>query len=308
MTRTAEPELQSLLQCVARISVKRMAIHDMSELLLFGDGNNLLLACGRDGLRALSLRPSALPSADKPASLRVVANRTVYRVAYDAHTITLLLIVWPHPYDWTDDESRNSYWQLVSLRRETAESEWVEVDRRTTGSNANQMPNMAVCGSRVLLGHRYYASRLQVFDVSAEHTLRDSGYLSLPNTVQNFFTHFACTRHGNDTLFAFSHYSTVSLHRLESLLPMRFEHIASAKLTSPDMLMFCKELLLVGIWNSTITKHAIVSLQLSSSALTEKRVLLDYRADVWLGAWTLVGDRLVLFDQNSGQLRDYSFA
>ena len=171
------------------------------------------------------------------------------------------------------------------------------------------MPNMAVCGSRVLLANRDAATRLQVFDVCAERTLRDAGYVSLPNNVQNVFSHFACTRRGNDTLFAFAHSASVSLWRLESL-SMRFEGIASAELTAPDVLMFFEELLLVDIWNNTIAKHAIVSLQLSGSALTEKRVLLNNRADVWVGSWALADDRLVLWDLNSQprNLRVYSFA
>ena len=133
--------------------------------------------------------------------------------------------------------------------------------------------------------------------------------MCLPNNVQNVFSHFACTRRGNDTLFAFAHSAPVSLWRLESF-SMRFEWIASAELTAPDVLMFREELLLVGIWNNTIAKHAIVSLQLSSSALTEKRVLLDNRADVWVGSWALADDRLVLWDLNSQlrNLRVYSFA
>ena len=70
-----------------------------------------------------------------------------------------------------------SWCHCVAIEKQRR-SEWVEVDHLTTGSNANQMPNMAVCGSRVLLANRDAATRLQVFDVSAERTLRDAGYVS----------------------------------------------------------------------------------------------------------------------------------
>ena len=45
--------------------------------------------------------------------------------------------------------------------------------------------------------------------------------------------------------------------------------------------------------------HAIVSLRASRGALNEKRELLVAEAGVFVAAWILAGDRLVLWDDNS---------
>ena len=128
----------------------------------------------------------------------------MYRVAYDAHTETLLLLVLGPTYE---------YYQLVSLRRNA--SEWIEV-QRVNHKYYYSRPNFVMCDSRVLLVECVHRYTMYVFDVSAEHTLRDAGsvtFHSKPNAV-------ACTRRDGVTLVAFTQYTSVSLLRLTSI-PLR---------------------------------------------------------------------------------------
>ena len=72
--------------------------------------------------------------------------------------------------------------------------------------------------------------------------------------------------------------------------------------------MFRGELLLVADWNSTIASHTIVSFRVSDGALSERRQLLAANDSVPVHLWSLAGDRLVLLDNNSGDLLVYAFA
>ena len=83
-----------------------------AESLCALSAEELLLAFGDTGLSALSLFTGQLAARD-PTALQ-----NVWRVAFDAHTDTLLLLVRP---------PKANYWQLVSLRRNA--SEWLEVQR-----------------------------------------------------------------------------------------------------------------------------------------------------------------------------------
>ena len=215
--------------------------------------------------------------------------RYVIGVAFDAHTDTLLLIVWTS----TDD-----YYQLVSLRRN--EYEWKEVQRlRTRIRYASYIFQFAVCGSRVLLGNVY---ALYVFAVSAEHTLRDAGSVTLQSEIKGV----ACTCRDGDTLIAFSHNTSVSLLRLTSL-PLRLVPLASVDITDPRRLLFREQLLFVTVWNEATNTSAIVSFRASGNALTERRVLLDAQAGVYVDAWALANDRLVLWNGHSEELLLYAF-
>ena len=131
----------------------------------------ILLACGGAGLRAVSLQTEQL-AAHEPNAIR-----EVYGVAFDAHIVTLLLLV---------VAPTGGYDQLVSLRRNA--SEWLEVHG--------------------------YGRTLYVFDVSAERTLLDAGSVTLQS---QFYGVAACTRREGITVFAFSHGISVSLLRLTSL-------------------------------------------------------------------------------------------
>ena len=167
--------------------------------------------------------------------------KEVYRVAFDAHNKTLLLLV-----------RKAIKRQLVSLRRNA--SEWFEVHRLNTSiPDIYRSIDMTVCDSRVLL-RCGRMQKLYVFNVSAEHTLRDAGSV----LVESKFFKLECTRRENDTLVPFSHFNWVSLQWLASL-PLRLEPLASVDLTDPFWLLFRGELLLAAAWNDTTQTHTIVS-------------------------------------------------
>ena len=253
-------------QNLRRSDTEYLFVFDMCAL----SADEILLACGRAGLRAVSLHTAQL------AAYEPTALQNVYRVAFDTHTDTLLLFV---------RASTGDYYQLVSLRRNA--SEWLEVQRLDTRIHhlSFYIFNFAVCDSRVLLGDGG-RNMLHVFAVSAEHTLRDTGSVTLQSEIYRV----ACIRRDGDTLVAFSNDTSVSLLRLTSL-PLRLVPLASFDLTDPRLLLFREDLLLVADWNK-----AIVSFRASDNALTERRVLLDAQAGVNVHAWALAGDRLVLWD------------
>ena len=285
----------SWLQLEMRISKQNLRRTDTEDLyvrsLCVPTPDEMLLA-SRAGLRALSLHNAQL-AAHEPTAIQ-----DVERVAFDAHTDTLLLLVLPPN---VLPPNANNY-QLVSLRRNA--SEWLEVHRLNTSFEYISGPGvMEVCDSRVLLGESG-GNTLYIFNVSAAHTLRAADSLSLQNTT---FRKVACARRDGDTLVAFSHSSSVSLQRLASL-PLRLERLASVDFTDPHRLLFRGDLLFVTDWNSTSDTHVIVSLRASGNAFTERRVLLDAQPGVGLGPWALSGDRLVLWDSNSEDLLVYTFA
>ena len=109
----------SRLQLVKRIPNRNLRRTDNENLKVFDvcalSADEVLLACGAAGLRAVSLRTAQL-AAHEPTAIRYMQ-----RVAFDAHTDTLVLFV-KAPTD--------EYCQLVSLRRNA--SEWLEVERPST--------------------------------------------------------------------------------------------------------------------------------------------------------------------------------
>ena len=292
MTRAANG---SRLKNVKRIPQRNLSRTDSEYLIVESlcalSADELLLACFGAGLRAVSLHTGQLV-ARKPTALR----DDVLSVAFDAHTDTLLLVV-----------GAANNWQLVSLRRNA--SEWLEVQRLNILVPYPIYMNdvhLTVCDSRVLFG-RGMTNTLYVFDVSAAHTLREAGSVSLQTTSSCL----ACTRRDNDTLVAFAHYDSVSLQRLTSPL-LRLEQIASVKLTEPRHLVFVGDQLLVADLNDDTGKHAIVSLRATGNALSERRVLLNAQRSVYVSCWTLAGDKLVIVEwdstnQKSGDLHVLEF-
>ena len=280
----------SRLQLAMRIPNRNLMRTDNEYLIVYYmcalSADEVLLAFGPAGLRAVSLHTAQL-AAHEPTALK-----NVYRVAFDAHTDTLLLLVRAPTGD--------DYYQLVSLRRNA--SEWLEVQRLSTRIHYNlfHIFNFAVCDSRVLLGDAG-GNTMYVFDVSAEHTLRDAGNV----TLQSKTYAVACTRRDGVTLVAFSHDTSVSLLRHTSL-PLRLVPLASVSLTAPHRLLFREDLLLVSDWNKANRTGAIVSFRASDNELTERRVLLDAQAGVSVNAWAFAGDRLVLQNWNSNDLVVYA--
>ena len=125
----------------------------------------MLIAAGATGLHALSLRTGQL-SAHEPTAIR-----NVYKVAFDANTNTLLLLV-SNTVTRANERSEQC-WQLVSLRYNG--NEWVEMQRISTQISLNKIPALTVCESRVLLGTSVVdtftlkCGTLYVFNVSAQH-------------------------------------------------------------------------------------------------------------------------------------------
>ena len=276
----------SRLQLAMRIpkrnlSTEYLSVHGMCAL----SADEVLLACGDYRLRVVSLHTAQLAAHEPTAIL------DVWRLAFDAHTDTLLLLVMPPIGD---------YYQLVSLRRNA--SEWLELQRLDTSLNS-ELAYMAVCDSRVLLGQwRSDRVYLYVFEVSAEGTLRDAGNAALQSEINGV----VCTRRDGVTLVALSHDSSVSLLRLTSL-PLRLVPLASVSLTGPERLLFREDLLLVADWNRATLSNAIVSFRVSGNALTERQVLLDAQAGVRVDSWPLASDRLVLWNWKSEELLVYAF-
>ena len=274
----------SRLQLAMRIPKRNLSRTDNEHLPVFGmcalSADEVLLACGSAGLRAVSLHTAQL-AAHKPSAIRYV-----YGVAFDAHTDTLLLLVEPLAYH---------YYQLVSLRRNA--SEWLEVQRFNTRIHySSEFYDFAVCDSRVLIFKRGGDTTMYVFKVSAKRKLRNAGNV----TLQSRFYKVACTRRDNVTLVALSHDTSVSLLRLTSL-PLRLVPLASVSLTVHRRLLFRGDLLLVDDWNR------IVSFRASDNALTERQVLLDAQAGVRVDSWALASDRLVLWNWKSEELLVYAF-
>ena len=276
--------MRTPMRNLSRTHNKYLYVSDMCAL----SADEVLLSCGAAGLRSVSPHTAQL-AAHEPSAIRYV-----WRVVFDAHTDTLLLAV---------SAPTGNYYQLVSLRRNA--SEWLEVQRLSTRIHYNlyNIFNFVVCDSRVLLGD-VGGNTLNVLDVSAEHTLRDVGNVTLQSGAYGV----ACTRRDGATFVALSHFISVSLLLQLTSLPLRLVPLASVNLTAAHELLFLEDLLLVQLVKddlnrATRSSHAIVSLRASDYALTEPRVLLNFPIDVW----ALAGDRLVLWDYNSQDLLVYTF-
>ena len=269
------------------IPPQNLILNDIDEMLAVLDvcalsPDELLLAMGKAGLRAMSLNNGKLSERQPTTPLQY----NVVKVAYDVHTETLLLLV--HPQD-------APYLQLVSLRYFALK--WIEVQRLNTTLlyHETYLVDAAVCHSHVLIGGGG-TNTLHVFGVSAAHQLSDAGILFLRDAIDRL----ACTRRENVTLVAFTLVSSVvSLQRLVSWLPLRLEPIATNnEFSQTHRLLFFKDLLLLAHWNRAAQKQTIVSFRISENALSEQRVLLCLRATVFVATWTSAGDRLVFVHWN----------
>lgn len=285
----------SRLRLISRIPQRSLARGNNEILFICGlcalPNDVLLLACSTKGVRALSLRTEQLFPRD-------YALRDSFSIAFDAATDTLLIAKWVAGVDG------GMYW-LLSLR--SGQHEWSEVHRVQTSTTRTSSPSWAglslLCNSHVFFGSGERRDRLREFEVNAEHSLRSLGTIQLANE----FREFACTRDGNDTLVALSHFDrTVSLHRLVAL---RLEPLAVIELVDPSKLLFRDNLLLIADWNEVIEKHAIVSFVATGGRFTRtyKRHLLEANVGVEVEAWGLAGDQLVVWDWNSEDLVVYAF-
>ena len=125
------------LEFVDRIPQKNMKRNDTEWFyvlsLCSSSDDVVVLACDYLGLRTISLNNSQLSTRTNG----VVAFRDVCRMAFDAHTDTLLLLV---------SGSIPDYLDLVSLRRNA--SDWIEVQcLQNVMNNEGSYPFIEVCDS-----------------------------------------------------------------------------------------------------------------------------------------------------------------
>ena len=251
----------------------------------------VLLAVDDEVPRVLSLDTEE----SRPFAARdPISIRNMRRVAFDVHTDTLLLLV----------NDTNKY-KLVTLGRNTSNSsEWFQVERISTDILVTgHRPNIAVCDSRVLIPD-WDRHTVYVFDVNAEHNVSVVG--SVPDSRD--IHKLACFRRDNDTLVAFSHLNSTSLNGLTSS-PLSLKELWRVGIINPYELVFYKELLLIADLvnnNQTHKSHNIMSFRVSDSELKENRELLASEVNVYVRAWALAGERLVLWDENSWNLLVYA--
>ena len=274
------------------------SLYVMSDDLLF-------LACGADGLRALSLSSGQLSERD-PSALK-----PVYGVTFDAATDTLLL-AWVECLSRAPDSAQtgppNRMCWVASLTR--SEKEWSEVQRFQLELTPNyfitQYVGLSVtAGSRVLLGGGDVSDKLYAFDLNAEHRLLPVGTI----VPDNKFSEFASTRNGSDTIVALSHYNDKSVS-LQRLVELRLELLARVQLTEPSKLQFHGDRLLVAHWNKTVDKeevstHSITSYAATGGWLTQAKQLFDAKAGIRVATWCVAGERLLIGDTNSEDLLLY---
>ena len=188
-------------------------------------------------------------------------------------------------------------------------NQWLVVTLITTVLNVAGLEISLLCSVQLTCADLqvFQGDRVYVYNVSAEHSVSDEGFVLFGG--QNL-AGLACTRIGDDTYVALSlpEASLVTLHRLVWPSPTPSHSLANFTLTTPTGLLFRRDLLLVSDSNSTTRSHGIVSVRTSGGALSEKRVLLTAADHIAVLAWTLAGDRLVLWDLNSGDLLIYAFA
>lgn len=251
----------SQLNFVVRIPQQTLKRTDKEDLYCYGlsalPEDVVLVACGTDGLRGLSLRSTQITPQD-PSPIK-----EVYGVAFDAATDTLLLAV----MEWKSNSSlfdkianffemtfASKLLYLTSLRR--GADGWSEVQRVPTEITCSFRTVLWVglsvaFGSRVLLGGGENRDKLYTFDLSADHKLGPVKTLA----VVKKFRQFTCTREGSENLVAFSHNDdSIALHRLTAL---QLETLASVQLTELPKLLFVGRLLIVAEWDKENETHKI---------------------------------------------------
>lgn len=202
-----------------------------------------------------------------------------------------------------ENDDDTGYRLLVSLVR--VANEWVAVQRLQTDISVKCTTELAVCDSRVLLGETNQKT-LYGFDVSAEHHIRSVGSLEVRCVL---FLRMTCTQLDADTLVAFDHLTTVSVHRLVE--PFQLEPIVSIQLSEAynSNFLFRGNSLLVADnrFNRQTRWCVIVSFIATGTSLTLQQQLLDLNANVAVGEWCIADDQLVVWDCISKDLLIYAF-
>ena len=185
-----------------------------------------------------------------------------------------------------------------------------------------QAPFVAACHSLVLVFRPDGMDNfLDVYNVSAEHSVSYAGREYLTTWME-----LACTRIGKDTYVAVSHRFplAVVLYRIEwaskslgirkTVFSISLSYVNEYSLNRPGCLLFRGDLLLVADRNLNTDTDSIVSFRVSDGKLTEMRELLAVadadknKNGIKVLVWTLVGHRLILWDERSSGLIIYGFA
>ena len=281
------------LRFVARIPSRSLRRTDNEFLNVYGlcalTDDEVLLACGLRGLRALGLKSAKL-SDPKPSALTLV-----YSVALDAATDTIVLALAAQAQSRYIDVG----W-LVSLQ--LVADEWREVQRlQIEISSFLDWVGLSFAGdSRVLLG-QCSKDRLYAFDVSVEHRLQPVGAVLLEKALFRF----ACTRLGADSLVAIVHYRSrcVSVERLVGAgAELHFESLAHTELAGAWNVLFRGDHLLVSTLQTVVSFYVAVD----GARLRGRRELLGASARVCVIDWCLAGELLVVRDLNSNDLLLYA--
>ena len=249
--------------------------------------DSVALSCFKDGLRAISLGNKQLcPFKHSPL-------KVVYRVAYDVQTDTLLLVE-----ETLKSAGNRKIYSLVSFHHRS--NNWVVVQRLPLEIfYSSELGDLLTCHSRVLLG-KLGADIIDVFVLSKDHSLTSEG----PILLQKELFRFACTRLASDTLMAFNHKESVSLHRL---LNLQLERLAQVDLTNPQWLLFRGDLLFVADMNKSTETHAIVSCIVKGGELTYKRQVLDSKDSIKISEWCLASNKIVAKEFKTQDLVIFAF-
>jgi hypothetical protein len=286
------------LRLASRIKYQKLKRTDDEALCICGlcalPGDMVLLACGSDPypcrVRAFSLGTNLLYPHD------VCALEGVRRVAYHALSDTLLCVCVDN-----NDRGNDNSTCIVSLRRGAGETTWLEVNRLPTPMTWNEIGELVVCDSRVLLAqHSGDTHRLHVFDVNEQNVLSAAGNID----SEARFKCFACVKVGADILIAFAHETTVSLRRLRAF---QLDLLDSFDFTEPVKLLFRGDLLLVADVNKANDTHAIMPLLTTGGRFTRlSHMLLDANNDIGIEKWCLESDRLFVWDWVSFDLLEFA--
>ena len=250
--------------------------------------DSIALSCFKDGLRAISLGNKQLcPFKHSPL-------KVVYRVAYDMQTDTLLLVE-----ETLKTAGNQKIYSLVSFHHRS--KDWVVIQRLPLEIFYSlELGDLVTCNSRVLIG-RLGEDIIYVFVLSKDHSLNSEGPILLQQ--QELFR-FACTRLDTDTLVAFNHKKSVSLHRLVSL---QLERLAQVDLTNPQWLLFRGDLLFVADMNKSTETHAIVSYIVKGGELTQESQVLDSKDCIKISEWCLASNKIVAKEFKTQDLVIFAF-
>ena len=233
----------------------------------------------------------------------------VVRVAYDANTLALLLIIETS----TNRVNVNSKQKhcLVALYYDQAKNIWHPAEPKTFPYDENLGDLVCYDSSTILLGSK--ESHLFSFELAKLHR-HMKPVLNINTDAEERFSHFAVTCIDNIILIAFSREKSVDLYHLntENDKNMTLEKSSySYPIKEPQMLLFCNELLLVLVTDrdqhpmQQYIVPLVASYSNASCNLKPKPARLHLSEDVIVGRWCFVDGRLYVWDLYSEKLISY---